>query len=126
MTDPPFKSQFIVRKNLILRGTYNRLLGFQASGAKLFTLKQNDFVPPPVRNIPQHIISLNLNVSAPMSWIYLLLVKTIRRVHDQSHPKLSAAQLFFDVISEKFQFSDFFAEQRQYFLDLSLLQAWKS
>ena len=61
-------------------------------------------------------ISLNLNFSTPIGRIWLTFRKTLRRVHDPSYLKLSAAEFFFgELLAKRNSILWFFRRQRQCF-----------
>ena len=55
----------------------------------------------PVRDIPLHFNFLNLSLTASIGQNYPIFEKTLRRVHDLSYSKISAANFFRRVISER-------------------------
>ena len=68
--------------------------------------RQNDFIFFVVRDIPLRFISSNLNFSVSYDRISPISVKSLRQVHYLSYCNFSVA-VFWGVIAEKDQFSDF-------------------
>ena len=75
----------------------------------------------PVRDINLRFNSLNLIFLSHNGRIYPIFVQTLRRVHNLSRSKVSAAEIFFRwVISKKNSIFRFFRGQRVFFWVLSL------